>query len=113
MADSLEYADDLAVIARTEGGLKDIVEDIFVPCCTKIWVPGNEFSMPRFVYAFAARVRARAESFAVWHTKRKHVRGNSLYSKHLTRSEFLVPARVIAYTNITHSVKSLLMGVVF
>ena len=32
---------------------------------------------------------------------------NSLYSTHLTRSEFLAPARGIAYTNITHYVISL------
>ena len=62
---------------------------------------GNEFSMPRFVRVFAARVRARAQSVVVLHSKRKHVRSYSLYSKHLTRSQNLVPARC---TNVTHIV---------
>ena len=66
--------------------------------CTNIWVPGNEFSMPRFVYAFAARVRARAERVAVLHSKRKHVHNYSLHSKHLTRTQFCTR------TNITHIV---------
>ena len=34
----------------------------------------------------------------------------SLYSTHLTRSEFWVPARGIAYTNITHNVIPLSLG---
>ena len=72
--------------------------------CMNIWVPGNDFSMPRFVCAFTTRVRARAESVAVLHSKRKHVRSNNLYSTHLTHSAFWVPARGIAYTNITHNV---------
>ena len=72
--------------------------------CTNIWVPGNEFSMSRSVYAFAARVRARADAVAVLHSTRKHVRSCSSYSTHLTRSQSLVPARGIAYANITHNV---------
>ena len=61
-----------------------------------MWVPGNEFSMPRFVNAFAARVRARADTVAVLHSKLKHVRSYSLYSKHLTRTQFCTR------TNVTH-----------
>ena len=58
--------------------------------------------MPRFVYAFAARVRARTEPVAVLHSKRKHVSSYSLYSKQHVRS--FGPSRGIAYTNITHIV---------
>ena len=46
----------------------------FFVCSHKRWVPGNEFSIPRFVFAFAARLRARAETVAVLHSKREHVR---------------------------------------
>ena len=62
--------------------------------CTNIWVPGNEFSMPRLVYAFA-----RADRVSVLHSKRKHVRSYSLYSKHLTRTQFCTRSK-----NITHIV---------
>ena len=83
-------------------------EDIFLfLACTNIWVPENEFSMPRFVFAFIARVRVRAEPVAILPSKRKHVSSYSLYSKYLTRSEFWVPASCIAYTNITHIAISL------
>ena len=70
-----------------------IVEDIFVPCLYKHLGTGNQFSM-RFVYAFAAWVRAPAETVAVLHSKRKHVNSYSSYSKQLTRSEF-GPSRII------------------
>ena len=50
--------------------------------CTNIWVPGNEF-----VYAFVTRIRVRAESVAVLHSTRKHVRSYNLYTTHLTRSD--------------------------
>ena len=78
--------------------LNSTVEDIFVLCLYKHWVVGNEFSMPRFVYAFAARARARADTVAVLHSKRKHVCNYSLYSRHLTRTQFCTR------TNIMHIV---------
>ena len=77
------------------------VEDILVPCLHKHLGTGNEFSMPRFVYAFAASIRVRAEAVAVLHSKRKHVRSYSLYSKHLIRTQFCTR------TNITHLITPL------
>ena len=51
-----------------------------------VWI-----SMLRFVLAFSSFCSGTDDSY-------------SLYSTHLTRSEFWVPARGIAYTNITHNV---------
>ena len=54
------------------------------------------------LYMHLSLKSAHAEAVAVLHSKRKHVHSSySLYLKHLTRSQSLVPARDIAYTNIT------------
>ena len=68
--------------------------------CTNIWMRIQNVTP----FCIRIRVRTRTEPIAVLHSKRKHVRSNSLYSKHLTRSQSLVPAKDIAYTNITHIV---------
>ena len=78
------------------------VEDRFVPCLHKHLGTGKWIFNATF--CMGIRVRARTEPVSILHSKRKHVRSYSLYSTHLTRSEFLVPARGIAYTNITHNV---------
>ena len=71
--------------------------------CTNMWVSGNESSMPRFVYAFVVRVRAREESVAVLHSTREHV---SQFGP--SRGE-----RVHKYCAYCSSVKSLLTYIVF
>ena len=77
-----------------------VVEDIFLFfACTHIWIPGNEFSMPRVVYVFGARVRTQADAVAVLHSKRKHVHSYSFYSKHLTRTQYKIHFAIL---NLSH-----------
>ena len=62
--------------------------------CTNIWVPGNGFSMLRFVHAFAAPVPAQATQFIVLYSHHQHIRSSVLAQA--TRAQFCT------YTNITH-----------
>ena len=86
--------------------LRRVSKTYFVPCLHKHLGTGKWIFNATFCMCIS-RSSSRADTFvvAVLHSKRKHVRSSySLYSKRLTCSQSLVPARGIAYTNITHIV---------